>query len=185
MKKLFCLLPLLSFSAFADWQLQEPQSSVTFVSTKQTHFREVHQIQKFDVEVQNQKDVVIKLDLSSVESGIPIRNERMQKMLFDVADFRFASLKFTLPESLDSITKAKQMQLKANLTIKDKTVPVSLDILITKSHGEVVATLLKPVIIQAAQFGLKEGIDALQKIAGLKSIGYSVPVYATITLAKS
>ena len=189
MKKFLISLLFLSFlglsnSALADWTAVYENSVITFVSTKQSHIREVHQIQSFDVSIVEQKQITIQLDLSSIESGIPIRNERMRDMLFDVANFRYATLSFSLPESLDSISGTQRVQLDADLELKGKSATIQLDLLLTANDNLVTASLLKPVIVTAQQFELQEGVDALKKIAGLTSIGYSVPVQATITLKK-
>lgn len=187
-KSLISLLFLgsLGFSniSLADWKVVTETSAINFVSTKQSHIREVHQIQSFDVSVTEQKHITVKLDLSSIESGIPIRNERMREMLFDVANFRYATLNVSLPEPLSSISGTQRYQLDAQLELKGKSATIQLDLLLTASDKQVTASLLKPVLITAQQFGLKEGVDALQKIAGLTSIGYSVPVQATITMNK-
>lgn len=171
-------------NSHADWTVVAEKSAITFVSTKQSHIREVHQIQTFDVSVTEQKQITVKLDLNSIESGIPIRNERMREMLFDVANFRYATLSFSLPEPLNSTSGTKRYQLDGKLSLKNKSATIQLDVLLTTSDKQVTASLLKPVIITAQLFDLQEGVDALQKIAGLTSIGYSVPVQATITLKK-
>lgn len=182
-KKFLTILSLISFNVLADWQLQTDNSVVTFVSTKQSHIEEVHQIQSFDVAVEDNKNITVKLDLSSIESGIPIRNERMKAMLFDVANFRYASLSLSLPDTLDSIKSVKRYNVTAMLDLKGKKEPIQMDILITPGKDQVTATLLKPVIITAQQFGLEKGVDALREIAGLTNIGYAVPVSATIVLS--
>lgn len=184
-KTLVFSLSFLSLSCFANWQVRGKDSAITFVSTKQSHIREVHQIAGFDVLVEASKKVVVKLDLSSVESGIPIRNERMKTMLFDISNFRYATLAFDLPESLNDINTATRFNISAQLELKGKTSPVQLDMLVSPGDGQVTATLLKPVIVTAQQFGLEKGVDALREIAGLTSIGYSVPVNATILLKKT
>ncbi len=183
-KQFLIILPVLSFSCLADWQLQTDNSSVTFVSTKQSHINEVHQIQSFDVSVTDNKAIAIKLDLSSIESGIPIRNDRMKAMLFDVANFRYATLSLALPDALENIKSATRYSITAMLDIKGKKAPMQLDILIAPGKDTVTATLLKPVIVTAQQFGLDKGVDALREIAGLNSVGYAVPVSATIVLSK-
>jgi len=184
MKKYLFLLSLLSFSCVADWTLDKEKSALTFVSTKQSHIREVHQIQQFDVTVDKSSSILVKMDLSSVESGIPIRNERMQKMLFEVSKFRFAELSVKLPEAIDSITGPKVFDVTGQLSLRGKSASLPLRILVSRAGDEIVATLLKPIILNAAQFDLQAGIDALQKVAGLKSIGYSVPVQATLVLKR-
>ncbi|MNF08139.1 hypothetical protein D3C80_2084800 [compost metagenome] len=42
---------------------------------------------------------------------------------------------------------------------------------------------LSPLVLDAADFGLAPGVDKLRKLAGLKSIGLSVPVGAVLIFA--
>lgn len=184
MNKLSLVLLLISFNSFADWQLQPDRSSVTFVSTKQTHVSEVHEIQRFETTVVDEKQIRIQLDLSSVESGIPIRNERMRDMLFDVTNTKYATLSASLPNPLSAYQATTTLSLSATLTLNNKTAPIIMDVLLIPNENGVTATLLKPVMINAGLFGLTKGIDALRDIAGLSSIGYSVPVSATVSLVK-
>ena len=187
LNKHFILLPFLCISGFstatfAEWQADADTSAVTFVSTKQSHIREVHEIQRFDVNIKDHKKVSVRLDLASVESGIPIRNDRMREMLFDVAHFRYANLTFELPVALNQLKGTSRVNLNAELDLRGTHAPVQLDLLLSASDGQITASLLKPVIITAQQFGLEKGVDALREIAGLTSIGYSVPIMATIVL---
>ncbi|BDX04585.1 YceI family protein [Planctobacterium marinum] len=185
MNKLLILLAFFSTACFSQWQLDAEKSEVSFVSTKNLHFREVHRIQQISATIAQQSKVTIELDLSSIESGIPIRNERMKTMLFDVANTKTATLSFTLPVALDSLEKVARYPLTALLSLHGKSQEVTLDMLLTPAADSITGTLATPVIINAADFGLVAGIDALQKVAGLSSIGHSVPVSATLVLTKS
>ena len=103
-------------------------------------------------------------------------------MLFDVASFKTATLSFTLPEALSSLEQTRRYALTAKLTLQGKSHDVALDMLLTPSEDSVTGTLVTPVIINAADYDLIPGIEALKNIAGLSSIGHSVPVYATLVL---
>lgn len=182
MNKLLIILSLLSSSCFAGWQLDSDNSNISFVSTKQTHIREVHQITAFEVEMTSTSQLSLKMDLSSVETAIPIRNERMKAMLFDVANFRYATLTLSLPQGIDSYQETSVVEVTGTLSLHGKTHPVQLSLLLTPGNGSITGTLQKPVIINAADYDLVAGIEALREVAGLKSIGNSVPVTGSIVL---
>ena len=78
------LLILAAPLSFAEWTLS-PDSSVKFLSTKNTNITEVHEFTQVSGSVSDQGSAKIAIDLSSVETGIEIRNERMQSMLFNVS----------------------------------------------------------------------------------------------------
>ena len=66
-----------------------------------------------------------------------------------------------------------------------QTAPVQGQVLVVPTNGNRVSvTTIAPIIIQASSLGLAPGIDALREIAGLPSIGYSVPVTFSLTFAR-
>lgn len=184
MNKFLLVLAFISSSCLAHWQADLEKSSISFVSTKQIHIHEVHEVTQFDVSVSEQQ-IEVALDLSSVETGIPIRNERMRSMLFDMANFKTAVLRFSMPKTLDSITQPERITVDAELSLHGKTNKIQLDLLLSPTENGVIGSLLKPVLISASAYGLQEGIDALKTVAGLSSIAYTVPVYATINLVNN
>ena len=68
--------------AVESMTLDNSLSSLSFVSIKKGTAGEVHTIDKLSGSFSKEGDLVVKLDLSSVNTGIDIRNERMQKHLF-------------------------------------------------------------------------------------------------------
>lgn len=185
MKKIIITIALLFFTltANAAWQIDAEQSSVTFVSTKQEHIREIHKIPGVSGSISVKGELAMTLDLSTIESGIEIRNERMREMLFKIATFPAATITAQLPD-LSRKTKLDKFDAELNLHGLSKTIPV--EALVTRTaKGEIMASLTQPIIISASDFGLEAGVAALQKIAGLTSIGNSVPVYVTLVFKKT
>lgn len=185
MSKFLLVLAFISSSCLAQWQADLEKSSVTFISTKQIHIHEIHEVTRFEVSVSDQKQIEVALDLSSVETGIPIRNERMRAMLFDMANFKTATLRFSVPKALDSISQPERVSVDAELSLHGKTNKLQLNLLLSPTENGVTGSLIKPVLINASAYGLQEGIDALKTVAGLSSIAYTVPVYATINLVNN
>ena len=65
------LLILAAPLSFAEWTLS-PDSSVKFLSTKNTNITEVHEFTQVSGSVTDQGNAEIAIDLSSVETGIGI-----------------------------------------------------------------------------------------------------------------
>ena len=106
MKKLPLLMSVLlglSSSAFADWTLLNDESSLHYVSIKSTNIAEMNRFKTLTGSVSEQGAVELKVDLSSVDTGVDIRDERMQTMLFDVAQFAQATV--TGKVDLERVTK--------------------------------------------------------------------------------
>lgn len=174
---------IFSFAANAVWQIDTEQSSVTFVSTKQEHIREIHKIPGVSGSISVKGELAMALDLSSIESGIDIRNQRMKEMLFNVATFPTATITAQLP---DLSRKTKLDKFDAQLNLHGLTKTIQVEALVTRTaKGEIMASLTQPIIISASDFGLEAGVAALQKVTGLTSIGTSVPVYVTLVFKKT
>ncbi|MCC2606482.1 YceI family protein [Planctobacterium marinum] len=184
MNKLLITLLFFSSTSFAGWQLDRDNSNINFVSTKQTHIQEIHQITEFEVELKSNSKLVLNMDLSSVETAIPIRNERMKAMLFDVANFRYATLTVALPQGIDDFTSTTVVNAEGTLSLHGKSQPVQLSLLLTPTDTSITGTLLQPLIINAADYDLVPGIEALREVAGLKSIANAIPVSGNIVLHK-
>ncbi len=77
------LLSALCFSAsqvYADWQLEADQSHIHFVSIKKAQVGEVHTFKQLSGSIDESGKAAITIQLDSVETQVPIRNERMREM---------------------------------------------------------------------------------------------------------
>jgi polyisoprenoid-binding protein YceI len=181
MKNIF-LLTLLSFFSFqslAGWELSSEVSSVNFLSTKQEHITESHYFKSMSGEITDAGIFSLDINLSSVETNIGIRNERMQKWLFETASFAHASISADVSDVLkeakkDSVTKAT---VKAVLDLHGMRKEVSVNVLVSNvDNDHLVVSTIAPLLINAGDYKLVKGIAKLQELAGLKSIGLTVPV---------
>ncbi|MCF2947248.1 YceI family protein [Paraglaciecola aquimarina] len=175
----------ISTSVLADWALQNDLSSVHFISTKKQHISEIHHFKQLTASLKTDGHFSLSIDLGSVETGIEIRNTRMQEHLFKVAMFPTAEINATLSAMVMQLKKGQSMEvtLPASLNLMQTTSALDLTIQVTKTlEGDYVATSVQPVLISAADFGLKEGVETLQKLAGLPSIGLTVPVSFNLVL---
>ena len=84
--KLVILLSALGVMApaQADWALSD-SSRIGFVSIKNNSIGENNAFERVSGSISASGEVSLSVDLSSVETGVGIRNERLQKMLFEVA----------------------------------------------------------------------------------------------------
>lgn len=180
------LLPLLlstafvSSKSFADWTLNNDKSTLSFVSVKSSAIAEVHHFKKLSGSLDKSGKTNVVIDLTSPETMIPIRNDRLQSMLFQTEVYSkaviSANIDFTLLSKVaigDSFTQ-KQTFL---LDLHGNKSELSAELQITKLvNNEILVSSIKPVILNAADFKLVEGINALRDIAGLPSITTQVPV---------
>lgn len=177
------LFLLATAAAQAGWQLEQP-SELTFMSFKNTHMAEIHRFNRMQGNIAEDGEATLSIDLTSVDTAIPIRDTRMQEMLFETS--RFASATLTAKVNTKVLQQAaagaiQTYDLTGKLNLHGLEADVSVPVLIVPAaDGRLVVTSLKPVLVQADQFELTAGIQKLRDIAKLERISEVVPVSFTL-----
>lgn len=174
MLKLIAILigVVLSNLSFADWVLVSNNSSFTIGTTKNESVTEIHKFLKLDGFVQNNGDARVMVNLLSVDTGIEIRDERMQAMLFSTATQAIYSSTLDM-ETLGQIKagKSKEFQLQGTLEMNGQSTRVPVTTKITRLHsGSYRVETVSANKIDVGQFGFSSGIEQLRAIANLKKI---------------
>lgn len=169
--------------AMADWTLS-PESRLTFQSTKNTHKTETHYFSSIEGTVKNNGSTTLTIDLASVQTAIPIRDERMNKHLFNTSKFTSAVLQSSVPKSVMKKLTTGQTQsfdLSGSIMLHGKRVAIKTPVIaVPAKDGSIVVSSLTPLMLDARKFELADGIDKLKEIAKLENIGYNVPVNFTL-----
>lgn len=163
----------------ANWVLNNSESKIHFISTKNGHIGELHHFTQLKGKLSSKGYVSVTVQLSSVETGIPIRNQRMREMLFDVKDNPFAKLQAKIDFEALGLEAgiSKDLAVKSMLTINGIEQPQTLLVRVANlNDGSLLVSTIEPMLINANSFQLVPGIEKLQEVAGLSSIGWSVPV---------
>jgi hypothetical protein len=170
------------------WRLNNDLSKLSFVSIKATDIGEVHSFTRLAGTIASDGVVDLNIDLSSVETLIPIRNERMQEFLFETGAFPVAHIAATLDTAILAGLKPGDVQIQAveaALTLKEKTIPLTMQLIAAKvSDKRLVVSSLQPILLNAAAVGLSEGVEKLRDIAGLPNISQAVPVGVVLTFER-
>jgi polyisoprenoid-binding protein YceI len=178
-------LALLAGSAHADWTLDKDQSELTFLSDKNSGIVERHSFQSFDAQLSSSGAFEASIDVSTVETGIHIRNDRMRAMLFNVPNFPKATVTGAIPEFSASTYSDRSTQLAVSLQVSlvgiTQEVPARLSVVRDSTGGFSVQTL-EPILLKASDFGLQQGVEALRTVAGLQTISTTVPVSFSLYL---
>ena len=175
----------LSFNASADWTIDTDTSALHFISTKNAQVTEVHKFDSFKGNLSDDGKLNVEVDLSSVNTAIDIRNKRMQDMLFNVSEYATANFEATLTKPMMQLKAGEVMNGKVDgiLTLHGKAVPTAFAVTVSQVDADTLTVSTSaPTLIKAESFGLAQGVEALQKIAGLKSITTTVPVTFSVTL---
>ena len=170
--------------AQADWTLSD-SSRIGFVSIKNNSIGENNAFERVSGSISASGQVAVSVDLSSVETGVGIRNERLQKMLFEVVSFPMATIDAALTDSQIAALEAGGAQTESvgvSISLHGKTVNKTANLSVSASGGDVRVTTTQPIVITAQEFGLEAGVAALQQIAGLNAISRSIPVTVDLRL---
>jgi len=173
-----CLMT--SVHVLAGWVVDPKGSYVGFASVKNDLIAENHSFTQITGTIEDSGDANIVIALASVETGIPIRNERMQAILFEVEQYPNVTVtanldlgEFTSLELGSSKTDTILLGVNLHGTNLSKKVLVKVT---RSSVNSYEVTSLGPMVIHASQFALSDGLESLRKIAGLQSIDLMVPV---------
>ncbi|VAW44597.1 hypothetical protein MNBD_GAMMA03-1570 [hydrothermal vent metagenome] len=174
-----------SSNTFAEWRLKNSESNIYYISTKNNNVSEHNYFDTLSGSINDHGDLTIQINLESVETEIPIRNERVKSMLFEVINYAKATITTTIDiqklnelEAGETYTDTISFQLNLHGITKNLSVTVQV---IKHANGKILVTPETPIIINATQFGLEKGIERLRKIARLKSISPNVPVTFNLT----
>ncbi len=164
----------------AGYSLAPADASVNFISTKAGSVAEVHRFAKVAGRLGEDGGVRLVIDLASVDTAIEIRNKRMRDMLFEIADFPEAVIKAQLdPQSWQGLAPGERTSLEvpAALSLHGEEKPVRMVVdLVASAEGGLLVSSRLPVIVNARDYALGEGVERLRAIAGLPSISPAVPV---------
>lgn len=164
------------------WTLDGDASSISYVSMKNAETAEANLLPGLSGTVDDDGKARIEIDLTSVETYVDIRNERMREYVFSepiavlTADLDMAGLS-SMEEGI-----TQDIEFEVNIEVNGNSSSYDVIAAATRVGADrVVVSARQPVIIYPDDLGYGEGIAKLQELAGLDSIQLTVPV--TFTLA--
>ena len=172
-----------SATASAQWTLSNEASTLSFVTVKADHVAEVHTFDELSGAIGEDGSVSIEIALASVNTLVPIRNERMQSMLFETDLFPRATI--TSQINSDGLANmalgsSEEIGLDFTLELHNQSQTYNATVLVSRQEAGLIATTLKPIVVNAESFDLVAGVEALREVAGLPSISRAVPVSFTV-----
>ncbi|MNZ50488.1 MULTISPECIES: YceI family protein [unclassified Pseudomonas] len=180
----FLLLTGAALSARADWYLDGESSRLSFVSTKNANVSEVQRFLVLHGKVDPQGLAQVEVELESINSGVPLRDERMRKELFQVERFPDALITTKIDlRPINDLAPGAQLELRLPLMVDlhGKQHQYQAELLATRlDDRRFQVVTLEPLVINAEDFDLAPGLETLRKMAGLSAISLSVPVGAVL-----
>jgi len=190
MKIFWLLILLLSIDASAAdrlplWQLDPTDSRMSFGSIKNTTIRETHTFKLLNGRVDSTGNIVVEVDLMSVDTRIPIRDERMRNLLFKMGSAARVSAEVDMQAVIKlAESEGLTLELNARLQLNGNESLLPLTLKLTRLSDSQVQVVSEGSI-DVAEYGYLPGIEALREIAGLQHISTVVPYQLTLLFEKT
>ena len=180
-------LLLMAQATLADWRLTSA-SKVGYVSIKNNAIAEHNVFSGVTGSLSKKGQLKINIDLSTVETQVEIRNQRMRELFFEVTQYPQAVVTAELDvQELAQVDSGAPLEIVKPFTLSLHGVEATAEahLRVVAVGGRAWVSTVRPILISAADFGLEGGVTALQKIAGLQAIAAVVPVSVDLKLVKN
>ncbi|RMO84630.1 YceI [Pseudomonas syringae pv. philadelphi] len=181
---LLVMLAAVALPVHANWYLDNESSRLSFTSTKDSDVAEVHRFLVLHGKVSNEGLAQVQIEMDSVSTGIPMRDERLREQVFQVHSFPFAQINAQLDmRPINDLAPGAQLELRLPLSVslRDKTHTYNAELLVTRlDDRRFQLVTLEPLVVHAQDFELVPDFTALRKTAGLSAVSLSVPVGAVL-----
>jgi len=184
-------LSAISSTSFAhgktSYTLDNELSSVSFVTIKKQYVVEPAIANELTGSIDQANQLNLSIALASIDTGIGIRNTRLNQLFFQ-SDI-FPTIKVTAaltPQDLIVKNGVSKKKIAINVNINGHDKVFETQVLVTQVGKQLVVSSLSPVIISAADFAIPaKNIIALAKTVGGISISTIVPVNFNIVFNKN
>lgn len=173
-----------SLYAQASWYLDGESSRLSFVTTQNGNVANKHRFLVLHGKVDRKGQAQLRIEMDSVNSAVPLRDERMRDQLFDFKQFPEAQITAQINmQPINELAAGAQVELRLPVTVnlRGKQHTYEAELLATRldEHRFQVVTL-EPLMLQTEDFALQPELETLRKSAGLSAISFSVPVNAVL-----
>ena len=156
----------------------------SFLATTASAVSELNSFAELSGNISDNGQANIAISLGSVDTAIDIRNERMREIVFQVSSYPLASVSLTADTRLiESLVPGENILRSYDITVElhGSEQTMNIDVSMTRlTGGGLQVVLAKPLIVNAASFGLGAAVEELREIAGLPSINNNVVVDFTL-----
>lgn len=150
-----------------DWLLNAGASHFYMQTAKAGTVIEIHQFTGLDGKVTKSGDASVKIDLTSISSGVDVRDVRMRFLLFETYKFPNAEItaKLDMSKLQDLLTTTRiAYPLKFTLAMHGVTKDIEAPVTVTRiSDKSISVATAKPIVITAESLGLAAGIAKLSE----------------------
>ncbi len=172
---------ILTTPVLAALELDQNASKLEFISVKKGAIAEISHFNKFSADLSDSGQISFTIDLTSVDTHIAVRDNRIRNFLFETIRFPRARFQGSVPATIYAQLKSGQFVktvIRGSLYLhglqKKITVPVKI---IQLANGQLNIFNTEPYLLYANDFGLIKGIKKLKSLAKLTEINTVIPVF--------
>ena len=167
-----------SMAAAESWVLNADSSHIAFGSVKKDTVGEVHSFEKISGTVGADGTAKIEIDLSSVQTLIDIRNERMMEHVFKNAPTATLNAQIDMAEvSALAVGASTVVEAAGNIDLAGNMLELEAELFVLRiSDMQVMVSTNDMIMLSIADMGLSAGIDKLMELANLPGITRVSPV---------
>lgn len=173
-----CLTPITASAGENGWVLDGAASTVAFGSVKKDTVGESHNFAGLAGSMNHDGEVSVEIDLSSVETWIDVRNERIVEHVFNNAPSATYTGTIDL-EALETLAVGDmaEVNVKGALQLGGVSLPVDTDMIVVRlSEVRVMVVTAEMIWVSTADAGIDGGVSMLQELASLSGITRTFPV---------
>ena len=160
------------------WILNSDMSSVAFGSVKKDTVGESHHFSALSGSVKQDGSANVDIDLSSVETWIDKRNERMIEHVFHNAPTATITANIDI-KSLEGLAVGdmKEMELKGSLALGGTSFAIQTPVMVVRlAENNVMVITSEMIWVSTEEAGIDEGVTKLMELAKLPGITRAFPV---------
>ena len=182
LKRLLIIYSLILFclpAHAADWQLNRERSAISYLSSKQATadtplMFESNLFREFSGTIDgSQVELVVELD--SLDTKVPIRDERVAEHVFLSKQYPQATVSATV-DGIEQLSYERK-QISATLTMRGQSRNLQAEVIIERSDPKTLRMqTTTPVLVNANAYGMLEGFAILKQLVGLMQIPMTIPV---------
>ena len=181
---------LIPMAVQAAWIINPSNSIIQFDSTKVLKtgkkITESNTLSSVKGNIDQQGRFDIDIDLDSLETNIPIRNERVKKYLFHTERQRYAKIRGELSSKnlrlLNSFDVESTTTQSFTLNINGVQLPITGEFVFNHMGDKTSIRSSKPIILSIQDLHAESGLYKLIRLAGLDTISFEVPVKVNLDI---
>lgn len=171
----------------AAWTLDAQNTRVNFITIKKGNIAESHIFNDVSGSITAGKaSITIKPD--SVDSKVPIRNERMREFLFETQVYPSIEITANVKDVIGQLDAGNSslITIPATLSMHGISKELTLDLRVSKLNNDtLLVASVEPVLVRAADYNMLDGITKLSSLVNKLPIAETVPVNFSLQLNKN